>query len=408
MNHWFESRFTGLFTEFGRIEPRSHDPAVQIYAGSIRTNGRAAAERNVGGAGWNWVAAEAACVGEAIERLQLQPISRDRHIEASFQSWPLDEPAVVPERWVLFHAEQYAQRDFPFRPLTRATVCRWVCFREVVNGQPWWVPEEFAFLNPRTGASHQICPGLSTGLSCGQRGQPVLLRGLQEVIERDAILGAWWSTYPLEEWEDQQVFALLGPSLRSRVERPNLRWRFYRVRSPFSAHVTMASVEGEDHEGFCFSIGSACRETRESSWSKAILEAVQGRHYVRVLKGEQRNAGPLCDFPDHAVHYSFHREQLAATVLHCPPSAASDTEDGCVEEDLPALVERLGRDRPVLARAMTPPALVQENLGWHVWRVIVPGLQPLHGNQQLAHLGGPLWSPRGLAEWAATPPHPFP
>ena len=406
MSQWFESRFTGLFTEFGRIEPRVHDPAVQICAGTIRLNGRAA-ELNVGGAGWDRATAEAACVGEAIERLQPQPLDHDQHIQGSFESWPIDEPAVAPERWVLFHAEQYAQRDFPFRPFTRETECRWVCFREALTGRPWWVPEEFAFLNPRNGAVHQICPGVSTGLSCGQHGQPVLLRGLQETIERDAILGAWWSAYPLEEFESSQVFALLESALRSRVERPNLRWRFCRVGSPFSAHVTMASVEGEDHEGYCFSIGSACRETRAASWSKAILEAVQGRHYVRLLKRERQNAGDLTDFPDHAVYYSFNRRQLAATVLHSPPQAKADANEQCIE-DLPALVERLGRDRPVLARAMTPPALVSEHLGWQVWRVLVPGLQPLHGNHQFAHLGGRLWSPRGLAEWTTMLPHPFP
>ena len=36
----------------------------------------------------------------------------------------------------------------------------------------------------------------------------------------------------------------------------------------------MVTVEGEDREGFCHSIGSACRETRRASWNKAALEAV--------------------------------------------------------------------------------------------------------------------------------------
>ena len=57
---------------------------------------------------------------------------------------------------------------------------------------------------------------------------------------------------------------------------------------------------------------------------------------------------------------------------------------------------------------MTPPALSQEGLDWHVIRVVVPGLQPLHGSHRLAHLGGDLWAPRGLNEWASHPPHPFP
>jgi hypothetical protein len=47
-------------------------------------------------------------------------------------------------------------------------------------------------------------------------------------------------------------------------------------------------------------------------------------------------------------------------------------------------------------------------MDWLVLRVVVPGLQPLHGNHALAHLGGPLWAPRGLAEWRDVPPHPMP
>ena len=43
-----------------------------------------------------------------------------------------------------------------------------------------------------------------------------------------------------------------------------------------------------------------------------------------------------------------------------------------------------------------------------ILRVLVPGLQPLHADHRVPFLGGPLWRPRGLAEWAAIPPHPFP
>jgi hypothetical protein len=57
---------------------------------------------------------------------------------------------------------------------------------------------------------------------------------------------------------------------------------------------------------------------------------------------------------------------------------------------------------------MTPPALRCEGLDWQVLRVLVPGLQPLHGHHRWAQLGGPLWAPRGLTDYDAIPPHPFP
>ena len=170
----------------------------------------------------------------------------------------------------------------------------------------------------------------------------------------------------------------------------------------------MVSLDGEDREGYCFSIGSACRETRTVSWEKSLLEAVHGRHYARYLKSlaSPANACPT-SFAEHAVYYTLHPKQLRATVLATTSPVADDPQANDVEP-VARLVERLGADRPVLFRSMTPPALAAEHLDWHVLRVVVPGLQPMHGHHAFPHLGGSLWSPRGLADWRAMPPHPFP
>jgi ribosomal protein S12 methylthiotransferase accessory factor len=406
---WYASPYTGLFSQLGPVPRRVHDPAVPLWAGTAPLPQSGAAPPPSGGAGWDEAAAEAACVGEAIERWQAWPLPGDGMIEASYDAWPLDEPAVAPERWVLFHPEQYARPGFPFPPFTRASVCRWVCFRQAGTGRPHWVPEELTYLALPAGASHRIGPLVSSGLSCGRVGQPVLLRGLQEVIERDAGLGAWWGRYPLEEHEAEQVFAGLDLALPPRFLRPNLRYRFYRIATPFSAHVTLVTLEGDDHEGYCFSSGAACRETRSASWLKSLLEAVQGRHYVRYLKQQLQGGGVdvPASFAEHAVYYSLHPDRLAATVLRQAARPSNDAEADRLE-DVALLGERLGSERPVLFRLLTPPGLATARLEWYVLRVLVPGLQPLHGDHALPFLGGPLWAPRGLKDWTDMPPHPFP
>src|SRR5262249_8359167 len=155
----------------------------------------------------------------------------------------------------------------------------------------------------------RLLPGLSTGLACGRPADPVLLRGLQEVIERDALVGAWWGRYPLAEYDVEEVFSLLDRRIPDRLRRPHLRYRCYWIDTPFSAHVTVATVQGEDREGYLFVAGSACRETRQASWAKALLEAVQGWHHVRhlkpVLNGRVSAAGPT-DFAGHAVYYALY------------------------------------------------------------------------------------------------------
>ena len=113
------------------------------------------------------------------------------------------------------------------------------------------------------------------------------------------------------------------------------------------------------------------------------------------------------DFTEHAVYYSLHPDELSRTVLRRAQSPCTDSQEGHFDY-LPALIERLGPDRPVLFRNMTPPGIAAEVPDWYVLKVLVPGLQPLHGSHYLPHLGGPLWRPCGLAEWAGMPPHPFP
>jgi hypothetical protein len=196
---WYISPYTGLFSRSGPVPPRPHDPAVFAWSGTLPRWGPGGTDLAAGGAGWDPAAAEAAAVGEAVERGQCRPLPQDEVVEATPAAWPRDEPAVGPGRWVLFHPEQYARKGFPFRPLTPATPCGWVCCREARSGEPWWVPECLVFLLPRPGTAWDLGPTVSTGLSCGRAGQPVLLRGLQEVIERDALVGAWWGVYALEE-----------------------------------------------------------------------------------------------------------------------------------------------------------------------------------------------------------------
>ncbi len=411
MPAWYESRFTGLFTLFVRVEPRPHDPSLPMTAGEMPPWNAGEPEIGCAGAGWTAEASEQACVGEGIERLLARALPRDASIEASWNSWPLDEPAVEPTRWVLFHRDQYGSRDFPFAPLTPETVCRWVCCREAITGAPVWVPEEFMFLVPRSGEHQRHVFGFSTGLSSGRIGDPVLLRGAQEVIERDALVGGWWGVYPVEEWPVETVRELLGSEIWQRVDRPNLSYRFYHIRSPFSAHVTLVSVCGHDLEGWVFSVGSACRETRRESWLKSLLEAVQGRHCVRRLLAQWHEDGrPARDIPttffEHALFYAVRSDLLHQTVLEQSSTPTSDPNSDAVER-LRDLQTKLGSDHPILFRNLTPPGLATPPLDWFVLRVVIPGLQPLHGDHRLPFLGGELWQGRDCNEWAKIPPHPF-
>ena len=430
---WCRSRFSGLFRDSGPVTLRPHDPRVAIWAGTVAHADRhsQAEPLAVGGAGFSDRDAELAGIGEAIERWQTHRLDRDQVIRSRFTDWHHTRPgtagipAVDPDRWVLFHDEQYDQPGFPFEPLDAETEVDWVGFRQATTGEACWVPAELAFMDLRPGvAPPRFAPAVSTGWSAHGSPDLALLRGVQEVIERDAVMAAWWGRYPLREHRPADIWAALPPWLAARVQRRNLDYRFYRIESPYSAHVTMVTVTGEDREGHCFSIGSACREAREASFSKALVEAVQGRHFVRYWLPRMKHAAtPVpTTFREHALWYSLAPGRLADTVLARAEPADSGTADRASSavathepamEPLATLVDRLGPERPVLVRLMTPPALASPGAGhggesgWVVVRVMIPGLQPLHGDHRLPFLGGPAWGDRAISSWAAMPPHPF-
>jgi thiazole/oxazole-forming peptide maturase SagD family component len=396
---WYLSRYTGLFRASGAAERRAHDPDVAVWSGSPANRAVGGRADAVGGAAWTADDAELAAVGEAIERWQTHALTTDANIRGAAPPGAIDHAS-----WVLFSAEQYAQPGFPFVAPTRADALDWVKFRRVPDGEHALVPAELAFMDLRPSARHRFTPAISTGWSAHSSLDRAITRGVQEVIERDALMGGWWGNYAVEAEPFTPAPALA---------RRNLTYRAYRIDSPFSAHVTMVTVEGDDREGYCFSIGSACRDTRAASLEKASLEAVQGRHYVRYLRREMAAQGVTSlrtprDFREHAVGYSLEPARLAATVLGRATSPSSATAAAAAAIETRAdLLRRLGDSRAPLFRIMTPPAFVQHERGWYVVRVMLPGLQPMHGDHALPFLGGPLWRGRALAEWATIPPHPF-
>jgi ribosomal protein S12 methylthiotransferase accessory factor len=308
-------------------------------------------------------------------------------MRARFDRWRHGEPAIDPRRFVRFHPEQ----PTPYETLDDTSDLDWVACRVLGEGTPCWVPADLVFLDMRPGTAPRFGPSISTGWSAHATAQQALAGAIFEAIERDAIVGAWWGSYPLVELDPPEL------DVMERLARENLRYRWYRVVTPRAAHVTIVTVDGEDREGRVFSIGSACRLDREASLRKSALEAVQGRHYVRYLLSTTTDVPEPTSFAEHAAYYSRHPRRLADTCLEHADRVADDAEP----ETLAQLVARLPQ---TAFRHMTPPALVDR--GYTVMRVVVPELQPLHGDHRLPFLGGPLWN-RPLTAWATMPPHPF-
>ncbi|GGK33897.1 hypothetical protein GCM10010124_28040 [Pilimelia terevasa] len=378
-----------------------------------------------GGAGFTRAAALASTVGESLERYAAGLYRRDTLRLATWTALAAaGEEAVHPDRFGLFSPAQYAEPDFPFVPFAADTPLRWARAARLGTDEPVWVPASQAHLHyRRVPGEAAIGPSISTGLAAGPSWEQAVLGGLCEVVERDALAVSWLYRLPPRPVAPGVVAASSAVSHLLR-EATSWRVRFYDLSLDLRAPVVAAVMEHRGAHGAIMSFGSACRWSPVRAVEKAFLEAAQGLTYVRRLlrQHEDWQVAPdfsnVDDFNLHAILYSRYPElrTRAGYLVHptepvaCtrPPSVTEVPADLGPADELAAVagaVRAAGHDIAVLD--LSTPDVRQ--LGVHVVRVLVPGLQHLSGTHRQRFLGSPrLAQVAERLALASAPDNPFP
>ncbi len=323
-----------------------------------------------GGVGWTREQARAAAIAEALERYAAVeyplPIVDGRHRRLAL------------DRFTLFDQAQRSHPAFPHRAAFENP--SYTDAFTVTGQEPVEVPAALVGLTD----SHGALP-TSSGLAAGATPAGALLRALQELIERDALMAIW-----------------LHGVVPGRVELPAhytepvaerggwvVAFEITPIYSPHPVAMVVGSVPL--HGRPRLSLGSACRSSWASAADKAYLEWTQGVMFAGYrLQTEPDLWFPAPDdvrtFDDHAVYYTVHPDRwqelpfvAEAGELVEPPAPSSDDPI-----ELARSLEDSGFH--MLYRDLTLPDLRHINLT--VVRVLSPDLTPIHADHRLRHLGG--------------------
>lgn len=384
---------SGIVKAVHQPPPLPGEPRVHAFAGrtcDLSHLGRPPGSTTCGGVGFSPEAALLACLGEAVERYccQFAPPEMPLH--------PFDQAgaaAVDPAAWALFSEAQYAAEGFPFAPVGRETPLRWTPATSLTERREKLVPACMVYMpySPRE-PEPLVAPATSTGLSCAADAEQAALRGLLEVIERDALAIAWLKRAAV--WELCDVPGeLLAPFSPGAID-----YRVFDLTSDAGAYVYLALSAGPSDYGRLITVGAAAGIDPAAVLTKALLENAQGRLALMAMRRDEPDWAPAEDFSN---VMSFHDH---ARVLTCradlldelgflgargrrrfPPGAARRFETAA--EALAWCVGRLAElGLEVLVKDLTTCDVAP--LGLRVVRVLVPGMQPLHGAHGLALLGG--------------------
>lgn len=252
------------------------------------------------------------------------------------------------------------------------TPTQWVEAVDLATDEEALLPAEYVHFPPPGDESTRSKPPITTGLGLGNSTVEAVLSGLYEVVERDATMLAWYSTFdPLGLDVDDPVFdELVG---RARAE--NLVVTPLLVTQDVDVPVVAVAVhrDGRGGEWPRFAMGSGADLDAAAAARSALAEALQNWMELRAMGAEQAATeegaiGEYADFPTAARRFV----DVDATL-----AAADVGEDGVTGTDeLQAVVDRVddaGLD--TYAARVTPRDV--EGLGFEAVRATSPQAQPL-------------------------------
>ncbi|MGH9212997.1 MAG: YcaO-like family protein [Acidimicrobiales bacterium] len=379
--------------------------------------------------------AVAAAIGEALERYAGTCLPRSGVVEATAAE--LGPQAVAPARWTLFSEQQYAEDGFTFEPFTDQTRLRWVEGWSVPDGAPVYVPLQLAYmvaLDRHLPGEGRIANGSSSGMALAFDRDEAVLRGLLELVERDAVMLTWacrlvhrrldWSGTADLVARERRHFAPTGLTYHV-LDASGLLGVPTALALMLETGVLPAGWTGV--EPVLWGIGAASAPTMAEAWDKALRECFQTRSSLRVdlLARPERcllDAAQVEDPEDHVWYYARAENQAKLAFLvgsdHTRDIAAVPAIDG---HDPPTWIDAVARclaahGASAYAVDITPPDLA--DAGLHVVHVLSPELQPVDFPHRHRFLGGRrLYDAAyaaGMCERPLTPadlnpdPHPFP
>lgn len=322
--------------------------------------------------------ARMAAVGEAVERYCVTVTSGHALRKASYVE--LGEAAVDPLTITRFTREQYAQPNFPFRPVDRTTSMMWVQGNAIPSETPSWIPADLVFMpSPQNWNIRDL---LSTGLACGMSEEQARYAGLCEVIERDAFTIMWLLRIPFPRVDINSITDTGCLALIQEFARYGVRITINDLTTDLGIPTFL--VTGET----------------ERSWPRVWIAANTALHPIDAMQGALEEAfgglaflmhtsrripdqEKIVHINDHAFYYADGKEYdqlrffLEAPMKEFDPNRWDITTAQTYGEACSVLVDRISR-RGYNIFAVDLTTLDVREAGLHVARVIIPQFQYLY------------------------------
>jgi len=336
--------------------------------------------------------AEALALIEGIERLfALEQRDPRRTIFARYSD--VAEQALDPTTFPLYAEEQYAQRGFGVRRFDPGESIEWIWGMRITDSAPVLVPADLVF---GSRGERKLYRANSNGAACHTSFHSAVLGGIYETVERDSLLLAWMNRLSLPVLGRSGGIDIAG--IRRDLESLSLDLTCVDITTNLDIPVVLGVLTDKLNPDFLMVNPVASLEPQRIG-AKLGRELTQFcRPYLSdpcaYTNGVSASFDPssVKNLPDHLSFYQNRKKIRHARFLTSGAKRKGEirrpaVRPAGVSDELRMVVDRLSRcGHQVIVVDCTVPLI--RDLGLHVVKVLIPGLQPLHAGHRFAALGG--------------------
>ena len=398
------SNRTGIIKDIQEVPIEEDDPIILQYAIVITNTSRFSSVKcpeRIGGAGLTHEKAKAAAIGEALERYCGSFYSYKSFIFSSYKD--LKENAVNPEEFILFSDRQYKKqkKHHHYHKFTETSKINWVWGFSLIEEKPKLVPACFVYLPYFFEEKEDhIGPTISTGASCGNSMEEAILYGIYECVERDAFAIMWLNKLPVPGVD---ILSSKNNKIKKLFEEnflvSDIEYSICDMTLDIEIPTYIALNIGDSNYGTLVGIGCATRLNPEDAIQKVLIEVGQNRPFLRYLikndpiwKSES-DFSDIVNFDQHGQLYSRQPELIPMLDFIRYPNSSKRIEDvknkssNNAYKDIQTCLDIFRKKNfDVIVVDVTTNDVAE--VGLKVVRVIIPKLQPIHGDHNFKFLGG--------------------
>lgn len=274
---------------------------------------------------------------------------------------------------------------------SKSTVMGWVMGENLMEGKNCFIPAQLVYLyyKKQAGEETLLFPNITTGTAAGFDKQFAILHGIYEVVERDAVMGVYLNKIGAPKIDLTTVNNADIKILLSSCERYNLELNVFNITTDIGIPTYMGILIDKTGVGPAITIGAKSSMNAEEALVGGVLEAFLTRTWLRREIEKRKNIIPDLDIEkgnfsmlDRGLFWSspLMIRELDFLLMQKTVPFKNRILSKQKKSDMDFVINKLNKKGfTVYGADITAP--IFRKIGCYVYKIIIPGLQPLYLNE---------------------------